>query len=306
MEAVRRPVSLGGLSRFLAEHEPCDAGFDVEHPTGVGNGLISMTCRGCGKAYQYSPGTIEIEREVEFAPVLPPAVGAPRELPERRQPKAENQTRDRMVAAGLLILAIAAFAVALIRVLDANEADPEPTPPPAATATPPPVPEPQPEAQPTPEPQSAQPTPAEPVNPLIAGPGEKEMRMLRYSLIVPEAWTQRPADGGTAIGPPGTSPISVQVFFEENPAVGIASMVGQSRLFAVERVGGGRPGPVSRTRVGGDPAFELTAGRGGTSATILGVLDGAYRYLVVGDIGVAATPQQAASVRRALETFRPA
>jgi hypothetical protein len=129
--------------------------------------------------------------------------------------------------------------------------------------------------------------------------------MLRYSLVVPDAWTQRPADGGTAIGPPGTSPIAVQVFFEENPAVGIGTMIEQSAGFASDRVGGGTVGAASRTRVDDNPAFELRAGRGGTSATVLGLLADPYRYLVIGDVGVAATPEQAAAVRRALETFRP-
>ena len=65
----RQPTPLNGLSRFLVEHEPCGAGFDVSHPAGLGSGRISMTCRGCGTQYEYATATIEFEREVEFEPL---------------------------------------------------------------------------------------------------------------------------------------------------------------------------------------------------------------------------------------------
>jgi hypothetical protein len=69
----RQPTTLKGLSRFLVEHEPCGAGFDVSHPAGLGSGRVSMTCRGCGATYEYATATIEFEREVEFEPVRVPA-----------------------------------------------------------------------------------------------------------------------------------------------------------------------------------------------------------------------------------------
>ncbi len=336
MEAVTGPVSLEGLSRFLVEHEACDAGFDVDHPAGLGNGLISMTCRGCGKSFEYSPGTIEIEREIEFEPVTMAASGVPpRELlpmgearARKPAPGGPNRRRDRIVAAGLLGFAIAAFAFAVIRVLDAREGSDElavPTPaakeskPQQGQATPQPQAQQtrakQPQAQQTQprqpqakQPQAQQPrqTPAAaaPGAP-VAGPGEKEMKMVRFSLIVPEAWTQRAAEGGTLIGPPGPGPVSVQVFFEENPAVGIGTMIDKSVEFARARAGGGAAGPVSRTRVGGNPAFEFRVRSAGGSEIVLGVLAGSYRYLVVGNAGPAASAAQEADLRRALATFLP-
>lgn len=340
MEAVSRPVSLEGLSRFLVEHESCDAGFDVGHPAGLGNGLISMTCRGCGKAYEYATGTIEIEREIEFEPVTvasgagaPPKELLPRELPPKGEPRARkpaaggpNRRRDRIIAAGLLVFAVAAFAFAVIRVLEAREGPAEPpAPTPAAGEAKPqrseaasqpdrtPAPQPQTQTQQrqaqaqqprTPRTGGAAPVAAAPVAP-AAGPGEKEMKMVRFSLIVPESWTQRAADGGTLVGPPGGGPVSVQVFFEENPAVGMGTMISKSVEFARARLGGGTVGTVRRTRLGGNPAFEFRVRGAGGSAIVLGVLAGSYRHLVVGDVGRAASAAQEADLRRALATFRP-
>lgn len=313
MEAVSRPVSMERLSRFLVEHESCDAGFDVGHPAGLGNGPISMTCRGCGKAYEYTPGTIEIEREIEFEPVMMAAPGAPpRELPPAsRTPvklpagRPPNQQRDRIVAAALLVFAVAAIAFAVVRVMEAREGPAEPAAPtPAATEAKPQPSQaaPQPDTEPAPEAGAPRPDGSQA---LVAGPGEKEMKMVRFSLIVPDAWTQRAAEGGTLIGPPGSGPVSAQVFFEENPAVGRSTMIARSVEFARARVGGGTVGAVSRTRVGGDPAFEFRVRGARGSAIVLGVLADPYRYLVVGDIGRAASAAQEADLRRALATFRP-
>src|SRR3954467_12160928 len=73
-----QPAMLEGLSRFLIEHERCGAGFDVEHPAGVGSGRVSITCRGCGARHEYLTSTIEIEREVPFQvqAASEPALGA--------------------------------------------------------------------------------------------------------------------------------------------------------------------------------------------------------------------------------------
>jgi hypothetical protein len=73
VEASRRqPGMLEGLSRFLIQHERCGAGFDVAHPSGLGSGRVSITCRGCGARHEYATATIEFEREVTIEPIAPP------------------------------------------------------------------------------------------------------------------------------------------------------------------------------------------------------------------------------------------
>lgn len=68
---------LKGLSRFLIEHEPHGQGFDVAHPTGVGSGRVSITCRGCGSSHEYSTTTVGFERERPAPAADPPPVPAP-------------------------------------------------------------------------------------------------------------------------------------------------------------------------------------------------------------------------------------
>jgi hypothetical protein len=89
MEAGRQPGMLQGLSRFLVQHERCEAGFDVAHPAGLGSGRVTITCRGCGARHEYATATIDLERELSAAgapeetrPGAPePAPAAPSEAP---------------------------------------------------------------------------------------------------------------------------------------------------------------------------------------------------------------------------------
>lgn len=273
MGAAERSTSLEGLGLFLAEHEPCDAGFDVKRPGGSGNRGLFLTCRKCGKSFEYASGTIEIEREIEFS-ALPAPIPLPLSAPLR---KPRSRWRDRIVAATLLLLVLAAFLFALVRI---NET-------PSGTAS---------ESSP----------PAQPPTRGSAGlENERLLRLGRFSLAVPAGWTSAAAEGGTIVGPPGVSPATVQVFFEDGATGGLRAMARQSARFARSRVDGRPADAARRTRVEGDPAFQLTV-RGPTrTELVLGILAGSTHYLVIGNVDEDAGATQEAAVRRALRTFRP-
>lgn len=295
MEAVERSTSLEGLRRFLADHEPCDAGFDVGQPGGNGKGLISIACRDCGKSFEYAPGTIEIEREIEFSPAPVPEKPT---VPALKRPK--NQRRDRVLAASVLLLVLTAFAFALVRINETHYGSASDAPVSTQPATLEP-------SQPRrPEPTAkAKPETKPPARKSAGLENEKPLRLERFSLAVPAGWTHGPAEGGTVIGPPGTSPATVQVFFEDGARGGLRAMAGQSVRFAQARVGGKPTGAVGRTLVAGYPAFELTVKGATRSQLVLGILAGATHYLVIGNIDENATARQRTAVRRALQTFRP-
>ncbi len=42
-----------GIARFLAEHQRCNAGFDVRRDDQLGSGKLSITCEGCGGSVEY-------------------------------------------------------------------------------------------------------------------------------------------------------------------------------------------------------------------------------------------------------------
>lgn len=45
-----------GIARFLAEHQNCDAGFDVRREDEPGSGKLRITCLGCGGTVSYRAG----------------------------------------------------------------------------------------------------------------------------------------------------------------------------------------------------------------------------------------------------------
>jgi len=49
LERSERP----GLSRFLAEHEACGQGFDIQRHQGAATSLVRVICNGCGEAIEY-------------------------------------------------------------------------------------------------------------------------------------------------------------------------------------------------------------------------------------------------------------
>jgi len=302
MEAAERSNSVQGLSRFLDEHEQCDAGFDVERPGAADSGLISITCRGCGKSFEYAPETIEIEREIELSP-LP----APIPLASTPPKKSGNRKRDRVIVATLLLAALAAFAAALIRINDAQSGPSSGDSGESAVAQPARPTPPAPEAEAAPDPKTGVEAAAKPAPTRKSAGLENEelLRLERFSLAVPAGWTHGLAEGGTVVGPPGVSPVFVQVFFEDGATGGLRAMAAQSAQFAESRAGGKSAGAAQRTRVAGNPAFELAVHGPTRSDLVLGVLAGSTHYLVLGTIDQDASATQAAAVRRAMRTFRP-
>jgi hypothetical protein len=45
-----------GIARFLADHQHCDAGFDVRRQDEPGSGKLKITCLGCGQSVSYRAG----------------------------------------------------------------------------------------------------------------------------------------------------------------------------------------------------------------------------------------------------------
>ncbi len=61
-----------GIARFLADHQHCDAGFDVRRDDPHSSGKLRITCEGCGESIAYNAS-----QAVEFAAaaVIPEPVG---------------------------------------------------------------------------------------------------------------------------------------------------------------------------------------------------------------------------------------
>jgi hypothetical protein len=310
---VEQPGALNGLNRFLVAHGDCGAGFDVSHPSGLGGGKVRMTCRGCGRSYEYATATISFEREIEVEPLataapgpaapgptepiaepLPPPSESPRLAPPspdgdgRRAPRrAARRTRERAIVAGLLVFAFAAIAFAAVRLGQTRSASSSSSTdgvPGAGSAAP----------SPKPAKQKAAPPPV----------AEKLVRTARFSLLVPRDWTRRAAGGGLLLSAPGGG-ATVRAFYESNPQMSWADMSEETARYLRSREPGGAVSGPTRLRVGGHQAFGLSD-RGGSSAqTARGVLAGPYRDLVVAEVQPGASASARAAAMRAVRSFRP-
>ncbi|GEM_PF-5702954 len=356
MEATwRQPQTLKGLSSFLVEHEPCGAGFDVSHPSGLGSGRVSMTCRGCGATYEYATATIEFEREVEFEPIgtglredaaptppSPPVYVAQPAVPEIEAPaeeaptdeleviaaapaaaEAETEakgpppggrrppkgwTRDRLITGGLLLFSVAALAFAVIRIAgDSGESTGQvPTPPVATTPTKhakPAVTPPAHHSPPAPEPK---PKPAAKPKPQKPPPDTRVVKTERFTVTVPQDWTERTAaGGGTLLAPPGDAPISLQVFYEDDPSLSSGKMSVQTAGFLSSRDPEAAVSAAKTLSIAGDPAFEVSANGPAGTQTALGVLADPYRYLVIVSADPGTSKSLQATAQKAMLSFEP-
>jgi len=344
------------MGRFLIDHESCGTGFDIGHP---GNGIVSMTCRGCGEHFEYATTTIEFEREVEFEPVprkaeaptdelelpelptaeavvaalaaakplpvpaaaaaTPSATPPPPVKPPPKKPPPRRGDRDRTLVSGLIAFALAALAVATIRLATEDDGQTEPVPPPAQIAaqegnekagaeTPS-----RSESEPR---RAAEPKPEQAVQGVAtdsaaaaaspeAGTGERLVEAPRFTLVVPEDWAEGEADGGLLLAPGGAAPVSIQAFYEENPGLAIGTMIAETADFLRSRSAGGTVEAPRRFQVDGSPAFELSMPGPVGSQTALGVVAGPTRYLVVAGENPGAPESSVAAAERALSSFRP-
>jgi hypothetical protein len=301
MQASRpQPAMLEGLSRFLVEHEPHGEGFDVAHPAGLGSGRVSITCRGCGALHEYATATIEVEREltVEALPAQPAAEQIPSATPgtarpvttEKRPPR--QMRRSRLVTAGLLALAVAALAFAIVRL--ANDGGSDSSTPlttvPANTvqpATPPPAPE------PPPKPPAANGTGA-----------TVPVTTPAFALRAPRGWAQDTAHGGLLLHPRNGRSVSLQVFFQRRPGLSLSAMTAQTAAFLGSR-GADSISPPQRLRVRGDPAFRITARTPNGNITATGIRHGATRYLLASRLSDGASGKQRAELTAVEGSFRP-
>jgi hypothetical protein len=310
MEAAARPGSLEGLSEFLVDHHTCGGGFDVSHPGGVGNGRIRMTCSGCGRSFEYVPGLVEVEREVEIVPTSgsatvipldptpPPPAPAVEPAPEpepssepaaRPGPpppanadaapipsrigatgtKERRSRRSRIVVIALLLFAVAALAFAAIRVADDRNATTSSSPSPAAAP---------------------------------AAPAERTVTTPRYSVAVPQAWKQSDDDGNLLFSGPGSA-ATVEVFDSKNPGMSLLGMTNSTSDFLASRTPGGKVSAPKDGKLDGRTAFQVVDRGPDGVETALGVLDGPFRYIVVGSALSSATEAEREAVSRALSGF---
>jgi hypothetical protein len=321
---------LEGLSRFLVQHERCGAGFDVAHPTGLGSGRVSITCRGCGARHEYATATIEFERELSIEPagaggrepavpieptgIPPTAPRQPVQIPpgparygERTSrtragarpragaplepPAAEGAIRRLWRSPGATAALTALVVVALtVAVISIVTKG-------GGTEN-------------HKFPTTSAPALAPPPTPVPGGragngPAQtKTIRTERFTIEAPLGWTERTSTGGILLYPRGGGRVEVQVYFQRSPSLGLARMAHQTAAFLRRQVPGARVFPTPGSAAGG-PAYELTARGPGETAIAVDIARGPYRYLLVRRIFAGAKPRSSEAAAAVERSFRP-
>jgi hypothetical protein len=304
MEARRKPAEVEGLSRFLVEHEACEGGFDINHPAGVGSGRVTVTCGGCGTRYEYLRDQVSADGAVAAPPETPQRRAAPaaperrrgegrvadRRAPERpprgaggsRRPRPQRPRGLEPLAVALIALLLGAVLFAVIRIADGGGDDePAPAPPPTATAD--------------------QPSGGEAQE---SADGYLGVRTASFAVAAPPGWSHRVAGRALLLRPPAGG-VSVRVYSQRAPELGLAGMAAGTAGLLRRRSGGGEVSGPTRVRYRGYRAFRMEARTRERRLRATGILAGDHRYLILTSIRRGAPAPVLGQARRAELSFKP-
>jgi hypothetical protein len=312
-----------GVARFLADHQHCNAGFDVRRDDDPGSGRLSITCEGCGETIEYRAGDAGAPSALDQVLVdqpngstitgepggrVPPEPAAgpqaseagPPISPPPGAPRAAHGRLPRWLApaliGGLILAGCAMIAIGLMT-SDGEEGAPEPV------ATEAPVPEPE---APAPAPADPAPAPAEPA-PEPAPQAALRTRSFaagQFSIGLPAGWK---SGGSAAEGfnfeAPGDA-AAVTVFFEQGgrPAGQLATL---ARDFLAQRHPDAQIGPPKPTRLANSRALRVIATYDGGTESAVAFSNGGFAYLVLERVDAGASPEVSADADAVLASFKP-
>lgn len=302
-----------GLSTFLADHEDCGRGFDIQRRQGTDGSIVRVICGGCGVAIEYpaAAATDMPEEHPPFRSVSRLLNRDRRESPppaptrERKAPPPAKDTRPRKsvrpvgepalrplglpswLSVPLITATICGGLLLVVLGLASNSGTSDGTPDNEGESL-----------TSVPLTTSSVPLSRAPVVKL-----DRRRIAERVSIGIPAGWSAGISGGAVTVAARnGRS--QVQVYFEQGTPDG--SLTGDSRRFLLQRHPGARVADSGNTSLGGRSARTITVSYpGGTeSATIL--VAGGYTYLILARLGKPATPALRQSTDAVVESFRPA
>jgi hypothetical protein len=329
-----------GIARFLADHQHCDAGFDVRRENEPGSGRLKITCLGCGQEITYKAaeagelagiGLPAVNGEAAAAVEEPRPPQPPQPTPPRAEPGRERvpgpPRRDRAAATVrgfppprpsrraspripswiplILIGALIAGGVGMI-ILGLTREDEQPQAP-AGTAAEAPA-----EQTPPSDEAAEEPAPAEPAAPPAgdqpdAAPADVELTQRtfarRFEIGVPAGWEDGVADGAVSLSAPGDT-AEIRVFFEkgERPT---GELAGAASSFLQGEHSGAEISAPRQIRVAGRRAARVRATYGGGEEIAIVLSARGFAYLITERVDRGASPQVEAEADAALQSFRP-
>jgi hypothetical protein len=283
-DSAERPAAAGPARERTAAQAGAAQGSGARTGAGAGALPSAGARRSAGAAVSAGAGTPGTQPRTAAPPRQPGAMEALRRF--WRSPRA---------TLALLIVAAAALGFGVVRLVNGGGSDNQVTqpaaPPPATSISPP----------------ATTPVPTSPIGgpePAPAKLSTTTLRTERFTLQVPKGWTERTSTGGLLLEPREGGRVNVQVFFQRSPGLGLSRMADQTSHFLRHEVPGASLFP-NKIRIGGRPAYEITARGPGETAIAVDILRDPYRYLVVRRIFAGAKPDTSQAAGRIVSSFKP-
>lgn len=315
-----------GIAQFLAEHQHCDAGFDVRRDEAPGSGKLTITCQGCGQTVSYNAAEVgeigafdlpedSLTRTADREPVeRAPAEAAPNGSgpPARSEsgslittgpgprPAGGNSAAGGLppwlapAAIGLVIAAgVAMIAIGLIRSGGDGETSDEPSPTQAerpVTTGP------------------AETTPAEPeLEPEATAPtGDIALQSRSFGAFacgVPAGWTaSRESDGASLVAPGSTAALTILAGRSDLSPIEFAR---QSEAFLAGRRPGAQVGDPEPLTFLGRPGARTIVSYSGAEEQVTFVSARGFVFALIKRVEGGASAQVEAEAEAALTSFEP-
>ena len=317
-------LSKRGFSTFLAEHEECGGGFEVQRREGSAGAIVRVICGGCGKSTEYpamSDEEMVVDRSASRRSALRTGRRKPgtEDRPSRKErqagtsaPRAKNgeprggAARARSIdwrswlpglIAGLIGGALVLIVLAIASGDDGSGGGSAPTGESAKTGTP----------------TATAPTTPTSTAPAVARRQSKPSREAtkldrrrlaeRVSIGVPRGWNAGVSGGAVTLSA-RNGRAEVQVYYEPGAKSEI-ELERASKTFLLQRHPGARVAAAGPADAGGRQARSVRViYPGGTeSATVL--VAGGYSYLILERLGKPSSPEARKTAKAVTMSFRP-
>ena len=318
-------LSRRGLSAFLAEHEDCGGGFEVQRRGDSAGSIVRVICGGCRQSIEYPAGSDEelvvdqpasrsssqrIARRKRPAERPPSSdergAGTGGARTKRREPRREDSgvrsINWRSWLPGLIAGVIGGALVLIVLAIASGGGGSDHASAPvdeSANAT-------TPTAPPATAPSTTAPAPAAKRHPKPSHEVTRlDQRQLaeRVSIGVPRGWSAG-VDGGAVTLLAANGKAEVQVYYEQG-ARSDAELARASKAFLLQRHPGARVVGVGRTQTGGRQAMSVrvTYPGGTESATVL--VAGGYSYLILKRLDKPTSREARRTTDAVAMSFRP-
>jgi hypothetical protein len=289
-DPVVRESSREGLSAFLADHEDCGKGFDIQRRQGSDGSLVRVICGGCGETLEYpANAAAELPVDPAFRSVSEQIRSRePRPSPKPSPPRRPASGRPRLpgwLSAPLVVALIGGGVLLIVLGIAQNGGTSDSTPDvPSGPLTSVPL-----------------TTSSVPIDTSVKL--DRRHFADRVSIGIPAGWNA--GEEGLAVSVSALNGrAEVQVYFEQG-ARPDDQLMREARTFLLQRHAGASVAAIGPTQLGGREVrrVRVVYPSGDESAVVL--VAGGYSYLVLERLSKPFSPELRRTADAVVASFRP-